>query len=58
MTVQTLLKEMKADEAKAPKEYRRLLVLLPKKSDQAKIRKIIKDEQRHLKVLRTIRLSD
>lgn len=49
------LKEMKIDESKAPQDYRKLLAQVHNTHDRMKVLRIIKDEERHLKVLKTIK---
>lgn len=49
-----ILKLLKADEKKAPVEYRKLLKQVNTKHDKNLIKGIINDEKRHLKILNKI----
>ena len=49
---------LKNDERKAPSEYKRLLRQLSSPREKRIVRGIIKDEKRHLRVLKTIRRSN
>lgn len=49
------LKELIKDERKAPKDYHKLLLGLRSKKDKEAIRMIIRDEKKHLKMLKTIK---
>lgn len=51
----SLLQEMKQDEHIAPIEYRKLYKQIKKKKDRSKIKRIIRDEKKHLKLLNSIK---
>ena len=46
-----LLTAMKKDERAAPGAYYKLMKTLPRKTDRAKVRAIIKQERKHLKII-------
>lgn len=53
--MKNLLSEMKKDEKKAPGEYLKLRKTLKTKADKRVISSIIKDERRHLRLLKKIK---
>lgn len=50
-----ILTYLKKDEKAAPRSYSKLLKKVTTKRDKRIVRGIIKDERRHLKLLKTIR---